>query len=256
MLLIVLALFWVALLTPVVVRRFREGGTEKSIESFHAEHEVLSRQDYTVAPAHRLDRADDVPVSAPAPERRPHLKVVQPDDTLGTLESRSSWDEWSENYAYDEEVRRAPVTNRYARAYASRPEPVESSHYEPPLRRRTMRAQRRVMFTRAVAAAAVFSLLAYFTGSSMVLDLAVLAWFAVVVYVALALYAVSEGFLSDESLPLRLPRRRALSNVEPLYFDEEEEYAPQYEPAFSSEFYEADDDEQWVREPQRRRALG
>jgi hypothetical protein len=268
-LLIVLALFWVALLTPVIVRRFREGGTEKSIQSFHAEHEVLSRQDYTVLPAHRLDQADVTPINPPSAERRPRLKVVQPDDTLGTLESRSSWDEWSENYEYDESTRPAPVTNRYAQAYASRPsEPSVSSRYEPPIRRRTMKAQRRVMFTRVVAAAAVFSLLAYFTGSSIVTDLAALSWFSVVVFVALALFSVSQGYLSDESLPLRLPQnlhvlenlrlpqRRPLASVEPLYFDDEEEYAPQYEPAFSSEFYEPDADEQWLREPQRRRALG
>ena len=62
MLLIVLALIWVALLAPVVIRRLREGGSEKSIQSFHAEHEVLSRQDYTVAPAHRLDVPDEAPV--------------------------------------------------------------------------------------------------------------------------------------------------------------------------------------------------
>ena len=34
MLLIVLAVIWVALLAPVVIRRLREGGTEKSIQSF------------------------------------------------------------------------------------------------------------------------------------------------------------------------------------------------------------------------------
>ncbi len=61
MLLIVLALIWVALLAPVVIRRLREGGAEKSIQSFHAEHEVLSRQDYTVIPAHRLDEPDQTP---------------------------------------------------------------------------------------------------------------------------------------------------------------------------------------------------
>jgi hypothetical protein len=63
MLLIVLALFWVALLAPIVIRRFREGGTEKSIQSFHAEHEVLSQQDYLVAPAHRLDPPGGTPTS-------------------------------------------------------------------------------------------------------------------------------------------------------------------------------------------------
>ncbi len=128
MLLTVLALFWVALLAPIAIRRFRDGGTEKSIVSFHAEHEVLSQQDYPVAPAHRLDRPDEPEATSTAHgERRPHLRVVQPDDTFSTLESRSSWDEWVDDYEYDDAPRDDAPTNRYARAYSSRPsEPLES----------------------------------------------------------------------------------------------------------------------------------
>lgn len=262
MLLIILALFWVVLLAPIVIRRFREGGTEKSIVSFHAEHDVLSQQDYFVAPAHRLDRPD-APAPTPAAhiERRPHLRVVQPDDTFRTLESRSSWDEWADDYEYDDATRdEAPVTNRYARAYSSRPtEPLESTRYQPPIRRRSMKAQRQVMFMRLVAAALVFTLGAYLTGSSIVLDLAALAWFSVVCFVALALFAVGEGYLSEESLPVRLPQRLAQrqpqATVAPFYEGDDEEYAPQYEPVFSSEYYNPDDEEDWQRESPRR-ALG
>jgi hypothetical protein len=257
MLLIVLALFWVALLAPIVIRRFREGGTEKSIVSFHAEHEVLSQQDYLVAPAHRLDRPDQPAAVTSSVERRPHLTIVHADDTFGTLESRSSWDEWAENYEYDETTRdEEPVTNHYARAYASRPsEPISQSRYEVPLRRRSMKAQRRVMFARIVAVAIVVSIAAYLTGSSMVSDLAALAWFGVVCFVALALFAVSQGFLDEESLPLRLPQRRELATIAPLYGRSDDEYAPQYEPEFYAEYYEPDEEE-WRREPQPRRALG
>ncbi len=258
MLLIILALFWVALLAPIVIRRFRESGTERSIESFHAEHEVLSHQDYLVAPAHRLDRADEPVEVAPA-ERRPRLRVVQADDTFRTLESRSSWDEWSEDYEYEDLSQdEAPATNRYARAYSSRPsEPLETSRFEPPIRRRSMKAQRQVMFMRVVAVALLFTLGAYLTGSSLVLDLAALAWFSVVCFVALALFAVGEGYLSEESLPVRLPQRRPLATVAPLYGgdDDDDEYAPSYEPVFVSEFYFPDDEEDWRREPPRR-ALG
>jgi hypothetical protein len=259
MLLIVLAIFWVALLAPIVIHRFRDGGTEKSIESFHAEHEVLSNQGYLVAPAHRLDRPDKPAATAPFSERRPRLTIVHPDDTFGTLESRSTWDEWAEDYDYDDEATRdgAPVTNRYARAYSSRPiESVESSRYEPPLRRRSMRGQRRVMFVRVVLAALLITALAYVTGSSIVSDLAALAWFSVVCFVALALYAVSQGYLTEDSLPLRLPQRRPLATIAPLYGQEDEDYAPQYEPAFSSEYYDPEVDEGWSREAQPRRALG
>jgi hypothetical protein len=257
MLLIVLALFWVALLTPIVVRRFRDGGTERSIVSFHAEHEVLSRQDYTVIPAHRLDRPDEAAPRAPEPERRPRLTIVHPEDTVSSLESRSTWDEWSENYDYDERHAAAPAVNRYARAYASRPsEPELVTSYEPPLRRRSMRDQRRVMFLRCVAVAVAVSLVAFFSGSSIVIDLAALAWFAVVLYVALALYSVSEGYLDETSLPLRLPQRRPLASVKPLYVERDEEYATPYEPVFVSEFYDPETEEPWRRESQGRRAFG
>jgi hypothetical protein len=258
MLLIVLALFWVALLAPIVIRRFREGGTEKSIQSFHAEHEVLSQQDYLVAPAHRLDRPDTPAIATPPAERRPHLTIVHADDTFGTLESRTSWDEWADDYDYDDSAHdEAPVTNRYARAYSSRPsEPIEKSYYEPPIRRRSMRAQRRVMFVRIVAVALVISAAAYFTGSSIVSDLAALSWFSVVCFVALALFAVSQGYLNEESLPLRLPQRRLLATVAPLYGREDDEYAPHYEPEFYAEYYEPEEEEGRSRESQPRRALG
>ena len=257
MLLIVLALFWVALLTPIVVRRFRDGGTEKSIVSFHAEHEVLSRQDYTVLPLHRLDRADEAEPRPIEPERRPRLTIVHPEDTVGSLESRSSWDEWSENYDYDEAHAQGPTVNRYARAYSSRPSEPDLAHsYEPPLRRRSMRDQRRVMFLRCVAAAAVVSLVAFFSGSSILVDLAALAWFAVVLFIALALYSVSQGYLAETSLPLRLPQRRPLATVKPLYADNDAEYASPYEPVFVSEFYEPESEEPWRRESQNYRAFG
>jgi hypothetical protein len=257
MLLLVLALFWVALLAPVAIRRFRDGGAEKSIQSFHAEHEVLSRQDYTVAPVHRLDEPDEEPIHVPTTQRRPHLRVVHSDDTVGTLEARSTWDEWADDYSYDEPVAaNAAASNHYARAYSSRPsEPEITERYEPPIRRRTMKAQRRVMFTRLLAAATLMTLVAFFTGVSILMDVAALAWFSVVLFVALALYAVSEGYLSDESLKVRLPQRRALADIEPMYTEPEEQYV-YYDDEFSSEFYEPETSETWQREPGRHRALG
>jgi hypothetical protein len=256
MLLIVLALIWVALLAPVVIRRLREGGSEKSIQSFHAEHEVLSRQDYSVAPAHRLDEPDEAPVREYAGERRPRLTVVHPDDTFADVASRTTWDEWSEDYDYEEAPSASASTNHYARAYSSRPSDVEVTRsYEPPLRRRTMRAQRRVMFSRLVVGAVVLTIIAFFSGYSPVMDIAALSWFAVVVFVALALYAVSQGYLSNASLPLRLPQRRPLARVQPLYQDRYDGYAS-LEDELDAEFYEPDPDVVWDREPERRRALG
>lgn len=264
MLLLVLALCWVALLAPVVVRRLRDSGTERSIEHFHAEHEVLSRQDYRVAPAHRLEHSVPEPRAQhlPAPSGRPRLTVVHADDTFGSLESRASWDEWQQDYEYDEArhesgpgVRRE--ANHYARAYAARPrQPLSATGRETRVRRRSMRAQRRLVFSRLVVAAVVVSLLGYVSGYSLIVDVAILSWFAVVAFVALAFYSVSRGYLSDASLPVRLPRRHVLASVEPLYFDyrdtDELEYAGQYE----SEFAYSDTAEEWHHEPRRRSALG
>jgi hypothetical protein len=256
MLLIILALFWVALLAPIVVRRLRDTGTEKSIQSFHAEHEVLSRQDYAVEPAHRLDQPDPSEIGATASARKPRLTVVHADDTFGSLESRGSWSDWNEDYEYDEPEAPTP-SNRYAQAYSSRPtEPVTTGRYQPPIRRRSMRAQRRMVFTRLVLAAFALTLVAFVSGYSILVDLAAIGWIAVLAFVALAIYAVSQGYLNDSSLPIRLPRRRELASVAPLHGEFGERFAPHYEDEFESEFYEPDSDQEWERRPQRRRAFG
>jgi len=253
MFLIILALFWVALLAPTVVRRIRDNRGDRSIESFHTEHEVLSRQGYVVAPAHRLDERESEEQEAKQ-ERRPRLTVVHDDDTYGTLESRGSWDEWSQDYDYDEEPKVARATepsNRYAAAYSSTPtERNVQSTYEPPIRR-SMRSRRRVMFSRMVATSILLSVLAFFLNYSLLTDVAVLAWVMVVSFVALALFAVSQGYLHESSLPLRLPQRRAMATVQPLYDD----FAASSD-GFDSEYYEPDDDQQWQRESVSRRAFG
>jgi hypothetical protein len=255
MLLIVLGLFWVALLAPMVVRRLRDSGTEKSIQSFHAEHEVLSRQDYAVEPAHRLDQPDQ-----PAPgtaSARSRLTVVHADDTYGSLESRASWDEWSEDYEYDARRSNGSKINRYAKAYSARPsEPVARSEYQAPIRRRNMRAQRRMVFTRLVLVALGMTMVAFVSGYSILVDVAAVAWLGVVGFIAIAFYAVSQGYLNDSSLPMRLPQRRSLATIESLYTGDDDSHEYRYEDDFKSEYYEPDADEQWRREPLRRRALG
>jgi len=256
MLLIVLALFWVALLAPVAIRRLRDGGAERSIQSFHAEHEVLSRQEYAVSPAHRLDQPDDSESALQGHGRRSRLTVVHADDTYRSLESRSSWDEWSEDYEYDERpTNERESMNRYAAAYSAVPnETTVRRSYDAPIRHRTMKSRRQMMFVRLVIGATVLSILAFVVSYSLLTDLAVASWVCVVSYVALAFYAVSQGLLNESSLPLRLPQPRKLASVQRLY----DAVAPRYEDQYESEYeYEEDDeDDGWQRQSQSRRALG
>jgi len=254
-LLVILALFWVVLLTPIVVRRFRDNGAEKSIQSFHQEHELLSRQEYVYEPAHRLDDPDDVEYFEPTPKRRPRLTVVHPDDTYQSLETRGSWDEWSEDYDYDQyeerERRHAPM-NRYAAAYSSTPTAAPRDDlYEPPIRRRTMKAQRRMIVTRLGLSVAIASTLAFATGYSMLVDVAILTWIAVALYVSMALYAVSQGYLFESSVGIPAGRRQDVATVEPMYGD----YVG-YEDDAASEFYDSQSDGRWGRESSSRYAVG
>jgi hypothetical protein len=256
MLLIVLALFWVAILVPIVVRHFRESGTERSIDSFHAEHEVLSRQEYTVPPAHRLDRADFA-------ERRdaferPRLTVVHADDTYRSLETRSSWDEWSQDYDYEREMRSRELdevrrheeaSNRYAAAYSSVPAQHGVEMYDDPYGARvSMRVRRTRIFAGLCGGAFIFTAGAFMMSSSIVQDLAVVTWIGLVGFIGLALYSLSQGYLHESSLPLRR-NRNELATIEPLrpesYTDADDGY-----------YYEEEPPQTWHRDSVPRRALG
>ncbi len=59
MVVLILVLLWVAVLTPRVVRRFREGSSHSSIESFHEQLHLLERAGpKLVRPAYRLEVPD------------------------------------------------------------------------------------------------------------------------------------------------------------------------------------------------------
>jgi hypothetical protein len=260
MVLVIIALLWVALLAPVAIRRLRDGRSEKSIESFHNEHEVLSRQGYTVSPAHRLSEPDVA--RAIADPRSSRLTVVHAGDTYGTLESRRSWDDWSEDYDYERhegQDRPAPM-NRYASAYASVPRDVSVyDRHEPLVRRRTMKAQRRRIITILVSAVVVMTSLALVAGSSLLIDVAILTWVAFAAYAALALYAISQGWLDEASLWTGRSRSRSMATVEPLYDDgsDEDTYDDGFGASVSglrdAQYYEPESDG-WRRES--RFALG
>jgi hypothetical protein len=253
MLLVIIALLWVALLAPMAVRRLRDTRTERSIASFHSEHEALSRQTHSVEPAYRL--SEPVPAPVPVDARAPRLTVVHAEDTYRSLESRRSWDEWSEDYDYDRHEEPAPLSaNRYASAYASVPRDADAfERYESPVRRRNMRAQRRMIFTRLVLAVLVATTLALVVGYSPLVDLAIVSWVALASYGALALYAVSQGLLDESVIGLDRLRTRQPVAVETLYgWDADEDEAGEADGARISALYDADEDEYasggWRRE--------
>jgi hypothetical protein len=251
MLLIILAIFWLALLAPVAIRRLRDGGAERSIHSFRAEHEVLSRQEYAVSPAHRLAQSEIEPAVNDS-LRRPRLTVVHADDTFRSLESRSSWDEWANDYDYDDQPSHDRQMNRYAQAYASKPSETHVTNvYEAPIRLRSMHSRRKMMFTRLVAFALVISIIAFVANYSLLMDVAILSWVCVLSFVAMALLAVSQGFLAESSLPLSFLQRRPLATVQPLYRDD-------YRDDNQIDVYYDDDedDDRWERLSQPRRAFG
>jgi hypothetical protein len=230
-LLIILGIFWVAILVPVAVRRFRDSGTERSIHSFHAEHEVLSRQEYAVAPAHRLDPPDQDEVP-PSRSQRPRLTVVHEDDTFRSLEARNSWDEWADDYDFEREEERSrssePV-NRYVSAYSSVPNEIEMAKgFSASRRLGSMRARRQTFFIALLAAAVLLSGVGFAMGYTLAEDFAVLGWMAVLCYVSLALFAVSQGYLYESSLPIRIPQGRRVATLEPIkvdqYEDDDEEF--------------------------------
>lgn len=251
MLLIVLALVWVVILVPIVVRHFRENGNERSIEHFHAEHDVLSRHEYSVAPAHRLDIAHRHHEEGHDTRERPRLTVVHADDTYRSLESRNSWEDWSEDYDYDHDQRslqREEAKNRYAAAYSSVPNERDAVRYqEPPRRHVSMKVRRTRIFLGLLAGALLFTASDFVMSSSLVQDLALVFWLGLVGFVAAALIAVSQGYLHESSLPIRLPSRK-LATIEPLY--------PHMYEEDDSEFYEAEAEDQWRRESASRYALG
>jgi hypothetical protein len=270
---LIVALFWLAILVPWAVVKFRNSRSERSIDTFQAEHEVLSRQEYSVVPARRLDDAYLYEEHSYEPEHeaarsRPHLTVVHDDDTYSTLESRLTWDEWERDYDYEQPPTiSTPTTvpharNRYA-AYASSPTPqgpyatsaqhvLTDGYVDQPLGA-SMRVRRNRIFVSLGLSAMVTTGLNFLIGLSVLQYLAILSWVGLVFYMAAALFAVSQGYLEVSSLVGR--RSKALA---PTYDDASFEKVAYYEEEASYEddvYEEAANNDEWRREP-RRYALG
>lgn len=243
MLLLILLVFWAAILSPLAVRRLRDRGNERSIALFHTEHERLARHPYTVQPAHRLDREDSV--GAPSA-----LSVVHADDSRNAYAHDRVWEEWEREVGADDDVDVTP--SRYASAYARAPRDEVSLSTSST----TPRARRRMIFTRLVTTALVLSFFNFVLSLSFVRDLMMLAWFAVITYIALGCYAIYANYLPMEALPFRMPQGRPLASVASLFDNRRDEYETydEYDDDVHDEFYDAD--EMWERDHAPRRAIG
>ena len=249
MLLLVLALVWVAILVPIAVRYFRDSGTERSIESFYAEREMLSRQEHLVPPEHYYERPEPPAMTQPDRARRPHLTVVHPNDTVGTLQARGTWDDWSRDYDYESDAdvqRQRRDMNRYAAAYASVPGDRFGSSYNVPYEDRgAMRLRRRRIFVTLLVLCLAFTALTFVSKSPALVNAAVAVWAALLSFVVLALVSLGLGYMGA-------------SNVPETYVD------AVYEPAapFSSRdddydgYGEVASEPQWRRDAVPRRAFG
>jgi uncharacterized membrane protein YhaH (DUF805 family) len=249
-LLIVLALLWVAILIPIAVRRLRDDNTERSIESFHAERDVLSRQELAHSPPAFDDRPAVRHPDEYEPVGRPRLTVVHDEDTYGSIESRSTWDEWNQSYNYDRDVRapKREEMNRYAAAYASVPGERFSAGFDPPYYERvSMKVRRRRIMVALFVIGALFTGLNVVTKSGVLEDAAIAAWLALAAFFALALVALGLGYLSPPTLLSGRAHEYDDAPIAPLYpatyGDYEERYETQGVPS-------------WPRESLPRRALG
>ncbi len=246
MLIAILAVLWIAVLTPTVVRHFRDRDTDRSILNFHERMARLGgKTEPLVEPAHRLDVSDELPprpvyeYEVNPPTRAPRLRVVPANATPADLERDLSWDDWSREYADDpfEEPSR-PATASYAsqyRAVAYAQAPVASSYEEPlspsvspsPYGSRSQRLRRRRVLLQLVAASVITTLATLATGWFPFEVLAIISWLGLVGFLGLMYYAVTTGMVgSSRTIPVSQSR-----GVTPTArYDEEQQYdeSPRY----------------------------
>jgi small-conductance mechanosensitive channel len=114
-----------------------------------------------------------------------------------------------------------------------------------------MKSRRKMMFVRLVVGATVLTVVAFLSGYALVTDVAVASWVCVVSFIALALYAVSQGYLEESSLGVRIPQTRRLATIQPIYGDDASPSSNEFDAEYDEEY-----DDGWQREPLQRRALG
>jgi hypothetical protein len=218
MLIGILVIVWIAVLTPIIVRRFRDRDTDRSIVSFHERMAHLGTEAPCVEPAHRLDIADEAPprevreFEMNPPNRAPKLRVVPFDASPGDLERDQSWDDWS--VAHSDEpvdvaspVRRPDVTiSPRAAAYARVP---TNRTVAPALERgaygsRSQRDRRRRVLVTLVGCVVLSSIAALLLSEVIIELVALMSWITLASFLGLMYYAMTTGMIATAGT--RAPR--------------------------------------------------
>jgi hypothetical protein len=222
MLIGILAVIWIAVLSPIIIRRLRDQDTDRSIVNFHERMARLGGPNPPlVSPAHRLDVSDETPPrellesEINPPSRAPHLRVVPIDATRTDLERDQSWDEWSlshsdDPYEHSTQARRSVVQQNpraaaYSRVPATNVAAVASSS---PYGSRSQRIRRRRTLLTLIASTVLSSAGVLLVNSIIVDVAALLAWTALIGFLALMYYALTTGLMSSTSARRSPPVRR------------------------------------------------
>lgn len=257
MLIAVVAIFWVVVITWLAVDHFRDRSGVRSVDEFHTEFQNFDRRSYAIEPAHRLPR----PASAPSYQRPvANRNIVHADDALRLADKHEYWRRWSDEQEFDEGELRSQ--HRYA-AYASTPQvsvsydDEERTYVRPVVSAGVMR---RRWIGGLAGSAVLLSLLSYLSGISLVADLSYLAWVGTVLYVAAAVYSMSQGWLT---LGTRRSSYRDQYQDAPVEAYESATYDDEYEYDYQDDYQDEAEDgfytpqsDGWQRAPQQRRAFG
>ena len=215
MLIVALVVLWIAVLSPIIIRRFREQNSDRSIVNFHERMEKLSVRTPIVEPAHRLAVNDESPVQVASYETqiapRPRLRVVPADATVGQLDRDQSWVEWSRSYSDDpfEETttpRHAVVANNPRAAAYSR---VPATTLTAPMPHRgqfgsrSQKVRRRRVLLSLASSTALSTIVVLFASSIIVDAWTLVSWLSLVSFLGLMYYAMSVGMIESQSAPVR-----------------------------------------------------
>jgi hypothetical protein len=280
MLVLILVAVWIAILTPIAIKRLRDRDTDQSIASFHEHMARLGdRGQPIVEPAHRLEPSPQIAVAATAVAPRasaepqisayappvarpvPHLRVVPEGATQAQLDRDLSWDEWSRQYLDEPLVASREVSHVQAvpaAAVATPPEVRRPSAYanvptaarveRAPSAARAQRVRRRKVLFAISGTAIVASLLAIVAGGLFFDAIAVLGWLALIGYLGLMYYAMTVGMIdgaakSSRTTPVRLVNPRSQDSVDDVNVWDNE----YYEASPSAQFTFTADDEPYAQ---------